>query len=87
MSDYIRDIRAKIGTGLLLTRYTYPNGDTIEPTILLFECMTIGGALECVDGESLELQYFDPADIDRISGFHELDFLELTANPFQWDDE
>ena len=42
-------------------RHTYPNGDMLEYTIVVFECGIISGELACVDGESLELQYW-PAD-------------------------
>lgn len=41
-------------------RVTYPNGDQVEPVITVFECRIVGGQLGCLDGESVELRWFDP---------------------------
>lgn len=40
-------------------RVRYPNGDEVEYTAVVFECVVVGGRLEAVDGESLELRWFD----------------------------
>lgn len=65
-------------------RTIYPNGHQVEPTIIIFECETIGGELRCADGESLELRYFPEETITQISGFKDVDFLGLTTSEFQW---
>jgi hypothetical protein len=49
-------------------RITYPNGDQVEWTAMLFECRVIGGVLAPRDGEALELRYF---------AAHELPILDL----------
>lgn len=36
---------------------TYPNGDVVEYTCIVFECRVLGGQLGGLDGESLELVY------------------------------
>lgn len=47
--------------GIVRHRNTYPNGDEIEVHITVFRCLVLGGQLESIDGESLELRYF-PTD-------------------------
>ncbi len=42
-------------------RVTYPNGDLVEYCVVVFACEVSGGTLEAVDGEALELGWFDPA--------------------------
>jgi 8-oxo-dGTP pyrophosphatase MutT (NUDIX family) len=49
--------------GLIKHRNTYPNGDEIEVHIMAFRCKVIGGELESLDGESLELRYFYTSDL------------------------
>lgn len=44
-------------------RNTYPNGDEIEVHITAFRCQILGGSLESLDGESLELRFFAPSDL------------------------
>ncbi len=39
---------------------TYPNGDQVDPVIMVFECRIVGGQLGCLDGESAELRWFEP---------------------------
>lgn len=39
---------------------TYPNGDNVAITSITFECRVVGGRLEALDGESLELVWFAP---------------------------
>lgn len=41
-------------------RLRYENGDEAEYTVIVFECTVVGGRLEAVDGEALELRYFAP---------------------------
>lgn len=42
-------------------RHTYPNGDVVEYTVIVFACRLLGGRLEALDGEPLHLAYFAPA--------------------------
>ena len=39
-------------------RMTYPNGDTIESTTIVFECEVVGGKLRPQDDETSKIQYF-----------------------------
>ncbi|MCC7495052.1 MAG: NUDIX domain-containing protein [Fimbriimonadaceae bacterium] len=42
-------------------RHTYPNGDQLDAVVLIFECRVVGGHLQSLDGESLELRWCPPA--------------------------
>ena len=42
--------------------HIYPNGDRLEVTTVAFLCKVIGGTLNGLDGESLELCYAHPED-------------------------
>lgn len=44
-------------------RSKYPNGDEVEYTVTVFDCEIIGGKLEILDGESTELEWFNPEDV------------------------
>lgn len=52
-----RRLVAVIGPQLIV----YPHGDRLEVTTSVFDCEVVGGRLAALDGESLELRYFDPA--------------------------
>ena len=39
-------------------RHIYPNGDLVEPTIIMFQCKVKGGDLNPIDPETVALQYF-----------------------------
>jgi len=54
-----RRLVAVIGPQLIV----YPHGDRLEVTTSVFDCEVVGGRLAALDGESLELRYFDPADL------------------------
>ncbi|HEX2188361.1 MAG TPA: NUDIX domain-containing protein [Longimicrobiaceae bacterium] len=41
-------------------RHTYPNGDEVEYTVVVFACRVVGGELAALDGEALELRWFPP---------------------------
>ena len=41
-------------------RHTYPNGDVVEYTVVVFACRPVGGRLEPRDGEALGFGYFAP---------------------------
>lgn len=47
-------------------RVTYENGDVAEYTTIAFECTVMGGTLESLDGEALELRYFAPNEIPAL---------------------
>lgn len=42
---------------------TYPNGDIVADTCIVFACREIGGVLRIDDDESLDLAWFDPTDL------------------------
>lgn len=54
-------------------RWEYPNGDKTEPTIIVFECEVIGGALDPRDSETAALRYFSRAEAPALPA---LDFPE-----------
>lgn len=47
-------------------RHTYPNGDVSEYTVIVFACRVLGGVLEALDGESLELRYFPLEELPQL---------------------
>lgn len=48
-------------------RHTYPDGNQIEGLIRVFECLVESGALEAVDGESAELEYFPVSSMPKLA--------------------
>lgn len=48
-------------------RYTYPNGDRVEYTVLLFRCAARGGTQTNLDPETVNLRYFSYADIPALA--------------------
>lgn len=44
-------------------RLTYPNGDTVEYTVVVYACRAVGGTLGPVDDESAGLFYFAAEDM------------------------
>jgi ADP-ribose pyrophosphatase YjhB (NUDIX family) len=48
-------------------RSTYPDGNQAEFLICVFECVTKGGHLEAIDGESADLQYFPVASMPTLA--------------------
>jgi mutator protein MutT len=52
--------------GGLPFRHTYPNGDEVEYTVIVFACRVVGGELEAQDGESLELRYFPVEELPEL---------------------
>lgn len=70
-------------------RFTYPNGDTVEYTVVLFECRVVGGTLEPRDGESLELRYFHPEEMPPLLAPYPATLFTqrpaTDATIFQWD--
>jgi len=47
--------------GGLRYRLRYDNGDVTEYTVTVFECRVVGGELNALDGEALELRFIDPS--------------------------
>ena len=76
--------------GGLSFRHTYPNGDQVEATTLVFECRAVGGSLAPRDGESLEVRYFAEGEMPALVlpyPPHLFATPNAQAVPsFQWDD-
>lgn len=68
------------------TRFVYPNGDQVEPTIVVFRCRPIGGNLAMTDGESIELAFCDPASVLTVAGFKGMSLSELMQASFEWNE-
>jgi ADP-ribose pyrophosphatase YjhB (NUDIX family) len=47
-------------------RHTYPNGDEVEYTTVVFGCRVVGGELAPQDGEALDLRYFAPDEMPSL---------------------
>jgi ADP-ribose pyrophosphatase YjhB (NUDIX family) len=71
----VREVREETGLHVRPTRvlgvvgaarHTYPNGDQVEVIVTVFACDVVGGALECCDGEAVELRYFDPGALPEL---------------------
>lgn len=67
-------------------RFTYPNQDEVEPTIVIFQCAVVDGRLTMADGESVALSWVEPASIHTLSGFKDTSLLRLLKEPFAWDE-
>jgi 8-oxo-dGTP pyrophosphatase MutT (NUDIX family) len=48
-------------------RHTYPNGDRVEYTCIVFVCNIVGGQLGGRDDETLELQYFNLEKMPKLA--------------------
>ncbi len=44
-------------------RWIYQDGNQVEYVIFVFECMVKRGVLQSIDGEAVDLAYFDASDI------------------------
>jgi 8-oxo-dGTP diphosphatase len=68
----------------------YPNGDQLEMTVSVFDCRIAGGKLESLDGESLELRFFDPAVLPDSAGLKRYPSFMFKGEPqaayFEWDE-
>jgi ADP-ribose pyrophosphatase YjhB (NUDIX family) len=60
-------------------RHRYNNGDEVEWTVIVFECAVIGGKLEPLDGEALELRYFAIADAPSLPLAYPRDLLDAVG--------
>ena len=48
-------------------RYVYPNGDTVEYTVILYHCTPIGTSAAPVDPETRSLRYFGVAEMPKLA--------------------
>lgn len=48
-------------------RYTYPNGDAVEYTVILFRCTATGEAGHASDPETKSLRYFGRAEMPQLA--------------------
>ncbi|MGM9986185.1 MAG: NUDIX domain-containing protein [Bacillaceae bacterium] len=70
-------------------RLTYENGHQVEYNVFVFQCEQVGGVLEAIDGESLQLGYFHPLKRPRLAlPYPEYIFTAREATTyFQWKEE
>ncbi|MCC2668098.1 MAG: hydrolase [Armatimonadetes bacterium] len=68
-------------------RHTYPNGDEVEYTTVVFGCRIVGGSLAPQDGEALDLRYFPPdAMPPLVAPYPEALFREADRPEARFDD-
>jgi 8-oxo-dGTP pyrophosphatase MutT (NUDIX family) len=70
-------------------RITYPNGDVVESTAIVFECDIIGGELKPQDDETLELTYFAPEQMPRLATKYPAHFFSNSSEKtfFEWSED
>jgi 8-oxo-dGTP pyrophosphatase MutT (NUDIX family) len=74
----VREVREE--TGLLVTpnrilgvfggaafRYVYPNGDEVEPTVVLYRCTVVGRSDGPLDTETRSLRYFNEHEMPALA--------------------
>ncbi|WLR47359.1 hypothetical protein LC065_17875 [Halobacillus litoralis] len=80
MSDYIREVREKVGNmplvvsvaGCLIRQHvTYPNGDEVYFVNLIFECRNFEGTMKVNDHESRELKFFASDSLPPLTASNE----------------
>ncbi|MBC1544938.1 NUDIX hydrolase [Listeria cossartiae] len=54
---------------------SYPNGDKVQPISVFFELCYVSGELSVQDEETMELQFFDEAEIPKLVNEQHEDFL------------
>ncbi len=78
-------------SGVLLFRGSYPNGDRLDMTVMVFDCGIVGGALQAQDGESLELAFFAAPERPEsafLAPYPKSMFASESGKPyFEWDDD
>jgi 8-oxo-dGTP pyrophosphatase MutT (NUDIX family) len=85
----VRATRVVAVLGGELERFTYPNGDVVEYTLIVFEAARVRGEIAARDGESLELAWLTPGEVARDASPHlqaVLPYLEGSEVRFQWDE-
>lgn len=70
-------------------RHTYPNGDEVEYTCIVFACDAIGGELGGRDGETVELQYFDLEKMPKLAIDYPSSIFKLDSGKvyFDWNEQ
>jgi ADP-ribose pyrophosphatase YjhB (NUDIX family) len=48
-------------------RHEYINGDQVEYTVIVFECLIVKGSLRSVDGEAEELAFFREEELPELA--------------------
>ncbi|MEK3794231.1 NUDIX domain-containing protein [Paenibacillus sp. FSL R7-0204] len=48
-------------------RYEYSNGDQVEYTVIVFECVIVKGQLRSLDGEAEELRFFKEDELPGLT--------------------
>lgn len=46
--------------------FTYPNGDQVEYTVLMFKCIVVGHSQTAVDDETVSLQWFSKRNLPKL---------------------
>jgi 8-oxo-dGTP pyrophosphatase MutT (NUDIX family) len=81
--DYIRGVFG--GPGF---RITYPNGDLVEYTAIVYVCRIVGGELRAIDGEATGFAYFPPTEMPKLGADFPAWVVDRSIRPeqaFQWD--
>jgi hypothetical protein len=70
-------------------RHTYPNGDEVEYTCIVFACDVIGGKLGGRDGETVELQYFNLEKMPKLAIEYPSSIFKLDLGKvyFDWNEQ
>jgi 8-oxo-dGTP pyrophosphatase MutT (NUDIX family) len=63
-------------------RVRYDNGDEAEYTVIVFDCEVLGGHLNPLDGEALELKYFACEDAPELPLAYPRDLLDHPVDAF-----
>jgi 8-oxo-dGTP pyrophosphatase MutT (NUDIX family) len=78
-------------TAIIHLDTVYPNGDHLQPTVVVFECEIISGDLKSLDGESLELHFFSPDALPESPSLEpypiELFAKDFSGFYFEWSEE
>lgn len=85
---YVRVERVLAVVGGASCRVSYPNGDRVEYTAIVFECKRLAGAIvECND-ETAHLEWFPPDEIPALSFPYPARVLRGDDQfvHFEWDD-
>ena len=83
-------VKPELLAGVVKGHTRYPNGDSVEMTLSVFECRVVAGSMESRDGESLEFRYFGADELPASSMLEKYP-PELFAEPgggcvYSWDD-
>ena len=62
-------------------RFTYPDGNQVEYTVVVFACTVLSGELRCLDDESAELRYFSSEGRPPLALPYPEDIFRVTQAP------